>query len=119
MFFGALGGQRADDVVSLVTLKLQNRQVHRFAEFSHVGNLYGQIIRHGRTLRFVLFEKLVAKCRARGVEDDAQVIWLIVFDESAQNVGEKKRHFRGDSRGRVHAVHRRVERAVNVRHGVN
>ena len=119
LFFGALCSQRANHVVRLVTLKFQDRQVHRFAQLSNVGNLHRQIIRHGRALRFVLFEKLVAKRRTLGVEDDAQVIRLIVFDEPAQNVCKKKRHLRGNSGGRVHAVHRRIERAVNVRHGVN
>src|SRR5260370_460173 len=57
-----------------------------FAEFSNVGNLHRQIIRHRRALRFVLLKKLVAKRRALGVEDDAQVVRFVVLDDPAKNV---------------------------------
>ena len=86
LFLRGLHRQRADHVVSLETLKLQNRQVHRFAQLSNVGNLQRKFIRHGRALRFVFFEELVAKCRALGVEHDAQVVRRVVLDEAAQNV---------------------------------
>ena len=119
LFLRGLHRQRANNVVGLVTLKLQDRQAHRFAQLSNVGNLHGEVVGHRRALRFVLFKQLVAERRALGVENDAHVIRLVVLDEAPKNVQKKKRHFRGNAGGRVHPVHRRVKGAVDVRHRID
>ena len=56
LLFRPLHGQRANHVVRFITLKLQNRQTHRFAQLSNIWNLHGEIVRHRRALRFVFFK---------------------------------------------------------------
>src|SRR5713226_6990099 len=65
------------------------------------------------------FSKSLSEGGPLGVEDDAQVIRPIVLDKPPQDVREEKRHFSGDARGRIHAIHRRKESAIDVRHRIH
>ncbi len=119
IFLRRLRGHRANDVIGLISLKLEDRQTHRLAETPDVWQLNGHVIRHRRPLRFIFFEQLVTKCRALGVEHNADVVRAVVLDQPFQNVRKKKRHFGGQARRRTHAVHGRIKRPVDVRHGVH
>ena len=55
-FFRGLSGQRANHVVGLEAVELQNRQPHGFAHSPHVGQLDGEISGIGGPLRLVFIE---------------------------------------------------------------
>jgi hypothetical protein len=114
-----LARECADDVVGFVTRRFEHGQAHGFANFSHVGQLHGEIFGHRRALRLVFGEELVAKRRPGNVEGHADVVRLVFFDQAAQHVGEKIRNF-GRQAGRVaQTVHRREKRAEDEAHRVD
>ena len=69
-----LARERADHVVRFVAGIFEDGQTHGFAIAAHERNLHGEIVGHGRALRFVRGEKLVAKSGRGDVEHDGDVI---------------------------------------------
>src|SRR6516162_109421 len=119
VLFGGLLGDCTNDVISFEAVEFQNRQTHGLAKATHIRQLHAHLVGHRWALRLISFKELVAKGGFAGVENDADVFRLVVLDQTTNNVGEKKRHFRGNSARRIHAHHGGVERTVDVRHGIH
>src|SRR6266478_7503322 len=81
--------------------------------------LHSHLVRHRLAMRFILFEYFVAKGWARGIEHDSQVLRLIVFQDSLQNVVEQERHLGRHAARRIHSQHRRIKRSIYMRHRVH
>ncbi len=64
------------------------RQTHRTNQVVQRGNLHPQIIRHGRSMGFVLIVKLIAKGFTRCIEDHGDVVAVIVGDQFAQHIAD-------------------------------
>ena len=94
-------------------------QANGFAQAPHEGQLDGEFIRHFGAVRFIFFEEFVAKSGFAGIENDAHIIGLIIFQYSPQNIVEQKWNSGGDAGAGVHAHHRRKESPVDMGHGVD
>ena len=81
-FVGGLARERADHVVGFVAGIFEDRQAHGFAIAADEGKLQRKILGHGRALRFVVGEKLVAKSGRGDVEDHGEVIGLLFAQQA-------------------------------------
>src|ERR1700753_1022757 len=70
-------------------------------------------------MRFVFFEKFVAKGGLRRVEHNADVIRLIILHQPSQNIVEEKWNLGRHPRWRIHPHHRRKKRPVHMCHRIN
>ena len=93
----AVARERAEHVVGFVAVQFQDRQAHGFAKPPDKRELNGELVGHLGAVRFVFLEKFVAEGGLAGVENDADVIGLIVFENPPQNIVEEKRHGGGDA----------------------
>src|SRR5882757_4889195 len=120
ILFRALNRHGANHVVCFIPFHFQNRQVHRLAQPLHVRQLHAHLIRHRLALRFVFFKKFVAARRARWVENNSDVVRLVVFDETLQDISEQIRDIGGYAArpGQPHR-HRRKKSTVNMRHRIH
>src|SRR5262249_38683979 len=73
----ALYRQCPDHVVRFISVHLDDRHAHRFAQPAHVRQLLFHLIRHGLPLRLVFFEQSVAKRRSRRIKHNGQVFRLV------------------------------------------
>ncbi len=121
ILLGGLARQRANDVVGLVPRNFQDGQAHGLAVAADVGQLHAEVFRHGRALRLVGGEELVAKRGRGGVEHDSDVIraQFLVLQQAPHHGGEQIGHLRGNARGGLQAVHGGVKRPEDVAHGVD
>ena len=80
--------QRADYVVGLETLDLQNRYAHRLDNPLDVGYRRDDVFGSGRTIGLVFGENIFAKRTAFRVESHAEQIGMFAFDDVAQEFGK-------------------------------
>ncbi len=83
---------------------------HRLVERLYLGL---QLIGHGRTMRLVLLEQLVAEGLALGVEDHGDVIGIDIGHQLAQHV-EHPVHGAGRLTAAVGQGRQGIERAVKI-----
>ena len=94
VFGQRLHGKGADDVVGFDAGFDDEREAKRFDEAVQRLDLYAQVVRHRRAVRFVGGVEVVAEGFAFGVKDDAEVGGLVVvvefgehFDDAVQGAG--------------------------------
>jgi hypothetical protein len=80
--------QRADDVVRLEAIDLQHGNPERAAKRLHVRNRGGEFLRHLIALRLIGRKKNVPRRGRGGVEGDADVGGVFLFENRQQRVDE-------------------------------
>ncbi len=117
--FFRLARERADQVVGLVAIQLEDREVERADHALDVGQRLAELLRHRVALRLVGLEFLVPRGRRVGVENDREVGRVEAVEQVEQRVGEAV-DARGDAAGRrADRVGREREMgAVGQRHAV-
>ncbi len=83
-----LPGEGADDVVGLVAVQFEDRDVERFTEALEVGEGGGQFLRHVLAVGLVLGKELVAGSGRGGVEGHREVGGLLFFENGQEGVGK-------------------------------
>ena len=103
---GGLGlrGEGADDVVGLVAVEFEDRDVEGLAEALEVGQGGGEVLGHLVALGLVFGKELVARGRGGGVEGDREVGGLLLLEDGQEGVGEAEEGggidpLRGEDRG--------------------
>ncbi len=87
-FGGMLSGQRSDDIIGLVALNLQRRQVESPHQILDQRNLRHQVLRHRRAVGLVFGINLLAEGRPPGVKHHRQVIRRMLAHHLEQHVGK-------------------------------
>ena len=87
-FGGMLSCQSGNDIVGLVALKLQSRQVESPHQILDQRNLRHQVLRHGSAVGLVFRINLLAEGRPPGVKHHRQMIRRMLTDHLEQHVGE-------------------------------
>ena len=118
MLFGA-SNERADDVVGLVAIANQGRDVKGFEQSSDMRQSPDDVLRHRFALDFVFGELAVPFGRRFGVEGDGDVRGLLIRENVQQRVGKDEQRRRIDTfRREDGAADEREVRAVNQRHAI-
>ena len=111
--------QRADEVVGLVAVAHEHRDVEGLEHAPHVRERRTDVFGHFLAVRLIVGELDVALRGRRGVEGDADVGGLLVLEDVEQRLGESV------ERGGVHAFGRedgasneREVRSIHQRHAV-
>ncbi len=74
-----LHGERADDIVSLVARRIQDRNVVSLADADDVWQLRDKVVRHFRAIGFVVAESLMAESLLARLENGSDVLRLLVL----------------------------------------
>ncbi len=111
-------GERADDVVRLDAGHAQQRPAQRLDDGEQRLDLRPQVIRHGRPVRLVFAEQLVAEGLAFGVEHDGHALRAVVLHELEQHVQHAEHGARGLAPG-VREGGQGVEGPVQIRRAVD
>ncbi len=85
---GGLRGQRRDDVVGLVVLLAQHRDVERAQDVLDQADLAAELVRRGAAIGLVIGEGLAAEGLAGDVEGDGEVGGRLVAEQVDQHRGE-------------------------------
>ena len=118
LLFGA-SNERADDVVGLVAIANQGRDVKGFEQSSDMRQSPDDVLRHRFALDFVFGELAVPFGRRFGVEGDGDVRGLLIRENVQQRVGKDEQRRRIDTfRREDGAADEREVRAVNQRHAI-
>ena len=110
--------QGTDDVVGLHALKHDERPAHRAHQRMDRLDLPYQVIRHGRTLRFVLGEDIITKGLALGVEYAGAVIGLVFAAQFLEHAHHAVHRAGGQAIGAAQ-VRQGMKGAVQVRRTVD
>ena len=116
--FGALHRQSSDHIVRLDAGDAQQRQPQRLHRLEQRLHLRAQIVGHGRAMRLVLIEELVAEGAARGVEHHRDPLRRLLLHQLVQHV-EHAEHRPGRLALRVRERRQSVEGAVQIRRAVD
>src|SRR5579883_1722982 len=79
-------GDGADDVVGLIAGEFEHRDAHGVEEAADVRDLFGEILRHFRTVGFVVSEAFRAEGRSGAFEDGGDVFGLVAGHELAEHI---------------------------------
>ncbi len=104
-------GERADHVVGLDALDAQQRQAECRNRLDQRVDLRAQVVRHGRAVRLVLLEQVVAEGASRRVHDDRDQVRVLLLEELVHHV-EDAEHGTGRDAGGGRERRQREERAV-------
>ena len=115
---GGLGGERADDVVSLHPGDSEQRHAHGLDDVEDRLDLHAQIVRHARPVRLVFREHFVAERRAAGVEDHGDRAALEVGGQFAQHADDPADCARGKAVQGAQ-VRQRMERPEKIGRAVD
>ena len=111
---------RPDHVVRLVAGGGHDRHAHRFARLVHPVDLFGEIVGHGRAVRLVVGDELIAKRRAGEIERRGDVLGMVIVDQLAEHRHEDVDRVRRLSfLIREPAAAKRVIRAVHLRAAID
>ena len=92
--------------------------VGRFRDAQHVRKLHRQIVGHRATRRSVRFITFVAKRRFGRIEGDAEIIRLLLCDQSPQHHGEAVDGV-GRQTLRIREAANGVVGAIDLRHAID
>ena len=116
--FRGRAGQRADHVVGLHARLAQDGQAHAAHRFEQRLDLRAQVVGHGRAMRLVFGEQLVAERLARSVEHHGDALGIVVLEELREHV-QHAEHRAGGLAARIAERRQRVKRAIQVRRAVD
>ncbi len=89
-----LHGECSDHIVRLDAVDTQDRKTQRADESQHRLDLRDQFIRHGRSVRLIFREQLVAKSRTAGIDDEGNEIGF-GLQRRAQHIDDTEQGARG------------------------
>ena len=110
--------QRADDVVSFIARLARDGHAQRFRDAQDVRKLHRQIVGHRAARRFVRLITFVAKGRFGRIKGDAEIIRLLLSDQSPQHHRETVDGI-GRQALRIREAANGVVGAIDLRHSID
>src|SRR5690606_30945160 len=86
-------GQSADDIVGLIPIQCDERNIESFNQFIDIRNSGGQVFRNRLAVGFVSFELGMSVGGCHGVEYDGDMRWLLRSQQFQKRIG--KTEYRG------------------------
>ena len=89
--------QRADDIISLVSLLLNHLDTKIFYNGLCYGDLCGHILRHRGAIGLILGIDLMSEGGTPDIKDDGEIPWLLVCNKLQDHLGEAKDEVCGET----------------------
>jgi hypothetical protein len=116
--------QRPDYIVRLVAFGGEDRHAQGFARGMHHGNLLRQLVRHRRSIGFVVGGEVVAERPSRQIEGRCDIGGVVLVEQLAQHRDEdvhgvRRTPFRVPQQPAFGSPNRCVERPIHLRAAVD